>query len=188
MRRGCTTVLLRHPYAGATYTLSDNRGLLARSPLSSLCGIEPPLCRQSFGYNRPLLPHSPQDRLSCLFAPSHDILRGSHPLHLLKPSIGCHDSSITYGHSTPCVCYNAGTMQSVPSQEQLTRIENRLQRVTELLELLVGKIAQQDEDIFAQLVHSDRFQEELQEAVRALKADPTQLTDLYEAYRQQKTA
>jgi len=79
-------------------------------------------------------------------------------------------------------------MQSVPSQEQLTRIENRLQRVTELLELLVGKIAQQDEDIFAQLVHSDRFQEELQEAVRALKADPTQLTDLYEAYRQQKTA
>jgi len=31
-------------------------------------------------------------------------------------------------------------MQSVPSQEQLTRLENRLQRVTALLELLLGKI------------------------------------------------
>ena len=79
-------------------------------------------------------------------------------------------------------------MQSVPSQEQLTRLENRLQRVTELLELLLGKIAEQDEDIFAKLIHSDRFQQEFKEAVEALHTDPAQLTDLYEAYRQQKTA
>ena len=79
-------------------------------------------------------------------------------------------------------------MQTIPSQDQLNRIENRLQRVTELLELLVGKIAQEDEGIFAKLVRSDRFQQELKEAVETLKNDPAQFTDLYEAYRQQKTA
>ena len=79
-------------------------------------------------------------------------------------------------------------MQSVPSQEQFTRLENRLQRITELLELLLGKMAQQDESIFFKLVHSDRFQQEFKEAVEALKTNPAQLTDLYEAYRQQKTA
>ena len=31
--------------------------------------------------------------------------------------------------------------QTISSQDQLNRIENRLQRVTELLELLIGKIA-----------------------------------------------
>jgi hypothetical protein len=35
-------------------------------------------------------------------------------------------------------------MQTISSQDQLNRIENRLQRVTELLELLIGKIAQQE--------------------------------------------
>ena len=34
--------------------------------------------------------------------------------------------------------------QTISSQDQLNRIENRLQRVTELLELLIGKIAQQE--------------------------------------------
>jgi hypothetical protein len=79
-------------------------------------------------------------------------------------------------------------MQTMPSQDQLNRIENRLQRVTELLELLVGKIAQEDESIFSKLVRSDLFQHELKEALETLKKDPAQFTDLYEAYRQQKTA
>ena len=79
-------------------------------------------------------------------------------------------------------------MQTIPSQDQLNRIENRLQRVTELLELLLGKIAQEDETIFSKLVRSDRFQQELKEALEMLKKDPAQFTDLYEAYSQQKTA
>ena len=79
-------------------------------------------------------------------------------------------------------------MQTVPSQDQLNRIENELQHVRELLELLLGKIAQEDESIFFKLVRSDRFQQELKEALETLKKDPAQFTDLYEAYRQQKTA
>jgi hypothetical protein len=79
-------------------------------------------------------------------------------------------------------------MQTIPSQDQLNRIENRLQRVTELLELLIGKIAKEDESIFSKLARSDRFQQELKEALETLKTDPAQFTDLYEAYRQQKTA
>jgi hypothetical protein len=79
-------------------------------------------------------------------------------------------------------------MQTIPSQDQLNRIENRLQRVTELLELLIGKIAKEDESIFSKLVRSDRFQQELKEALETLKTDPAQFTDLYESYRQQKTA
>ena len=34
--------------------------------------------------------------------------------------------------------------QTTPSQDQLNRIENELQHVKELLELLIGKIAQQE--------------------------------------------
>jgi len=79
-------------------------------------------------------------------------------------------------------------MQTIPSQDQLNRIENRLQRVTELLELLLGKIAQEDDGIFSKLVRSDRLQQELKEGLEALKKDPSQFTDLYEAYRQHKTA
>jgi hypothetical protein len=79
-------------------------------------------------------------------------------------------------------------MQTIPSQEQLNRIENRLQHVTELLELLLGKIAQEDENIFSKLVRSDRFQQELKETLETLKTEPTQFTDLYEVYRQLKTA
>jgi hypothetical protein len=79
-------------------------------------------------------------------------------------------------------------MQTIPSQDQLNRIENELQHVRELLELLLGKIAQEDESIFFKLVRSDRFQQELKEALETLKKDPAQFTDLYEAYRQQKTA
>jgi hypothetical protein len=79
-------------------------------------------------------------------------------------------------------------MQTIPSQDQLNRIEHRLQRVTELLELLIGKIAKEDEAVFSKLVQSDRFQQELNEALETLKKDPAQFTDLYEAYRQQKTA
>src|SRR5437867_3273800 len=83
-------VFLRHPYAGAKYILSGNRGLSARWPLLSLCGIVPPFRRQSFGYNRPLPSHAPQDRLSRLFATLPTIRRGCHPLRLAKPSIRCH--------------------------------------------------------------------------------------------------
>ena len=79
-------------------------------------------------------------------------------------------------------------MQAISSQDQLNRIENRLQRVAELLELLLGKIAQEDENIFSKLVSSGRFQQELKEDLEALKKDPIHFTDLYEAYRQQKTA
>jgi hypothetical protein len=79
-------------------------------------------------------------------------------------------------------------MQTMSSQDQLNRIENRLQQVTELLELLLGKIAHEDESVFYKLVRSDRFQRELKEGLEALKKDPSQFTDLYEAYRQQKAA
>jgi len=79
-------------------------------------------------------------------------------------------------------------MQTIPSQDQLNRIENELQYVRKLLEILLGKIAQEDESIFFKLVRSDRFQQELKEALETLKKDPAQFTDLYEAYRQQKTA
>jgi hypothetical protein len=78
-------------------------------------------------------------------------------------------------------------MQTVPSPDQLKRIENRLQHVTELLELLLGKIAQEDKDIFHKLVHSERFQQEFKEGVAALKTDPSQLPDLYESYRHHPT-
>ena len=77
-------------------------------------------------------------------------------------------------------------MQTVPSQDQLNRIENRLQHLTELLELLLGKIEQEDENVFYKIVRSDRFQLELKEDLETLKKDPSQFTDLYEAYRQQK--
>jgi hypothetical protein len=79
-------------------------------------------------------------------------------------------------------------MQTIPSQDQLNRIENELQHVRKLLEILLGKIAQEDESIFSKLVHSDRFQQELKNALETLKKDHAQLTDLYESYRQQKTA
>jgi hypothetical protein len=72
--------------------------------------------------------------------------------------------------------------------DAMIKAENRLQRVTELLEILVGKIAQEDEGIFSKLVRSDRFQQELKKALATLKTDPAQFTDLYEVYRQQKTA
>jgi hypothetical protein len=79
-------------------------------------------------------------------------------------------------------------MQTIPSQDQLNRIENRLQHLTGLLELLVGKIAKEDESLFYKLVRSDRFQQELKEDLEALRKDPSQFTDLYAAYRQQKAS
>jgi hypothetical protein len=79
-------------------------------------------------------------------------------------------------------------MQTIPSQDQLNRIENELQHVRKLLEILLGKIAQEDDSIFSKLVRSDRFQQEFKDALETLKKDPAQFTDLYESYRQQKTA
>ena len=79
-------------------------------------------------------------------------------------------------------------MQTIPSQDQLNRIETELQHVRKLLEILLGKIAQEDESIFSKLVSSDLFQHELKDALETLKKDPAQFTDLYESYRQQKTA
>jgi hypothetical protein len=79
-------------------------------------------------------------------------------------------------------------MQTIPSQDQLNRIENELQHVRKLLEILLGKIAQEDDSIFSKLVRSDQFQQELKEGLETLKKDPAQFTDLYESYRQHKTA
>ena len=79
-------------------------------------------------------------------------------------------------------------MQTIPPWDQLSRIEDRLQHVTKLLERLLGKIAQEDDSIFYKLVRSDRFQRELKEDLATLKKDPSQLTNLYEAYRQQKAS
>jgi len=77
-------------------------------------------------------------------------------------------------------------MQTIPSQDQLNRIENRLQHLTQLVELLLGKM--EEEGIFQKLVSSERFQREMREDLEAFKKDPTQFTDLYEAYKQQKTS
>ena len=52
-------------------------------------------------------------------------------------------------------------MQTIPSQDQLNRIENRLQRVTELLELLLGKVAQEDDGIFPSLFAATDFNRKL---------------------------
>jgi hypothetical protein len=59
-------------------------------------------------------------------------------------------------------------MQTIPSQDQLNRIENELQHLRKLLELLLGKIAQEDDGIFSKLVRSDRFQQELKDALETL--------------------
>jgi hypothetical protein len=77
-------------------------------------------------------------------------------------------------------------MQTASSQDQLNRIENRLNQLTHLVEKLIGKV-EQDDSIFHKLVKSDRFQRELQEDLELLKKDPSQFTDLYEAYRKQKS-
>jgi hypothetical protein len=77
-------------------------------------------------------------------------------------------------------------MQTASSQDQLNRIENRLNQLTQLVEKLIGKV-DQDDSIFHKLVTSERFQRELHEDLELLKKDPSQFTDLYEAYRKQKT-
>ena len=76
--------------------------------------------------------------------------------------------------------------QTASSQDQLNRIENRLNQLTQLVEKLIGKV-EQDDSIFHKLVTSERFQRELHEDLALLKKDPAQFTDLYEAYRKQKT-
>ena len=76
--------------------------------------------------------------------------------------------------------------QTASSQDQLNRIENRLNQLTQLVEKLIGKV-EQDDSIFYKFVTSERFQRELQEDLALLKKDPSQFTDLYEAYRKQKT-
>jgi transcriptional accessory protein Tex/SPT6 len=77
-------------------------------------------------------------------------------------------------------------MQTTPSQDQLNRIEHRLQHLTQLVEHLLGKI-EDDDRLFATLVRSAPFQQELKEDLEALHKDPSQLTDLYEAYSQHNT-
>jgi hypothetical protein len=76
--------------------------------------------------------------------------------------------------------------QTASSQDQLNRIENRLNQLTQLVVQLLEKV-EQDDSIFHTLVTSERFQKELQEDLALLKKDPSQFTDLYEAYRKQKT-
>jgi len=75
-------------------------------------------------------------------------------------------------------------MQITPSQDQLNRIENRVNRLTQLVEHLIGKV-EQDNSIFQRLVESERFQSEHQEELELLKKDPSQFSDLYEAYQKQ---
>jgi hypothetical protein len=77
-------------------------------------------------------------------------------------------------------------MQTIPTQDQLNRIENRLNHLTQLVELLLGKV--EEEGVFLKLVKSERFQTEMREDLEVFKKDPAQFTDLYEAYRQQKTS
>ena len=77
-------------------------------------------------------------------------------------------------------------MQTISTQDQLNRIENRLNHLTQLVEVLLGKV--EEEGIFQKLVKSERFQREMGEDLEAFKEDPTQFTDLYEAYRQQKSS
>jgi hypothetical protein len=77
-------------------------------------------------------------------------------------------------------------MQTASSQDQLNRIENWLNQLTQLVEELIGKV-DQDDSIFHKLVTSERFQRELREDLELLKKDPSQFTNLYEAYRKQKT-
>jgi hypothetical protein len=77
-------------------------------------------------------------------------------------------------------------MQTASSQDQLNRIENRLNQLTQLVEKLIGKV-EQDDSVFHKLVTSERFQRELQEDLELLKKDPSQFTDLYEAYRKHKS-
>jgi hypothetical protein len=83
------------------------------------------------------------------------------------------------------LCYNAIVMQTA-SPDQLNRIENRLNHLTQLVEYLIGKV-EEDDSIFHKLVTSERFQRELQEDLELLKKDSSQFTDLYEAYKKQKT-
>ena len=63
------------------------------------------------------------------------------------------------------------TMQTIPTQDQLNRIENRLQHLTQLMELLLGKM--EEEGIFQKLVKSKRFQKEMREDLEAFKKAPT---------------
>src|SRR5215216_4845658 len=60
---------------------------LISDPPRSIFGLPSP---ESY---RPLPSHSLQDRLPCLFAPHHSILRVCYLLRLAKPSIGCHGAS-----------------------------------------------------------------------------------------------
>jgi hypothetical protein len=77
-------------------------------------------------------------------------------------------------------------MQTASSQDQLNRIKNRLNQLTQLVVRLMRKV-EQDDSIFRKLVASERFQREMREDLELLKKDPSQFTDLYEAYQKQKT-
>ena len=86
-------------------------------------------------------------------------------------------------------CHRPKLDGQVTQIEKVQRLVHGLDSVViALQEILLGKIAQEDDSIFSKLVRSDRFQQELKESLEALKKDPAQFTDLYEAYRQQKTA
>ena len=59
-------------------------------------------------------------------------------------------------------------MQIVSSQDQLNRIENELQHVKELLELLIGKIAQQERKELDE-TPNEYFKQAIKEAREARK-------------------
>jgi hypothetical protein len=60
-------------------------------------------------------------------------------------------------------------MQTISSQDQLNRIENRLERVTELLELLLGKIAQKESKEIDEIPNA-RLRKSLQQSEEDIKA------------------
>ena len=59
-------------------------------------------------------------------------------------------------------------MQTISSQDQLNRIENELQHIRELLELLIGKIAQKESKEVDE-TPNEYFKQAIQEAREARK-------------------
>ena len=60
-------------------------------------------------------------------------------------------------------------MQTISSQEQLNRIENELQHVRKLLELLIGKIAQEERKEVDEIPNA-RLRKSLQQSEEDIKA------------------
>lgn len=76
-------------------------------------------------------------------------------------------------------------------QDQLNRIETRLKHLEQVLSRLVEQVEQrvakrESSNVFQRLVESDMFQADMKEAVRLLKEEPSQVSDLFASYRKGK--